>query len=201
MSKWEDGLSPRVRERLAQVGELSAQEKQRMKDMEQLDVLVADYFKGDLSGDDFWQKLKEYKASGAADVLKSAQIKLIDTLRFGSNGEEIAKRREGVLAIESLKDEQDIQMCEEGFAAIVGLQMQYKGENQQVYDALMKQVEQDPNLRMQQVQQGGQQVMMQLSVEDAVKMNPQYKNFLAQQEAKYTESFAQMVNGFKTTIK
>lgn len=201
MSKWEDGLPPRVRERLAQVGELSAQEKQRMKDMEQLDVLVADYFKGDLSGDDFWQKLKEYKAGGATDVLKAAQIKLIDTLRLGSNGDEVAKRREGALAIESLKDAQDMQMCEEGFAAIVSLQMQYKGENQQVYDALKKQVEQDPNLRMQQVQQGGQQVMMQLSVEDAVKVNPQYKNFLVQQEAKYTEAFAQMINGFKTSIK
>jgi len=81
------------------------------------------------------------------------------------------------------------------------LQMQYKGENQQVYDALKAQVEQDPNLRMQQVQQGGQQVMMQLSVEEAVMVNPQYKNFLTQQEAKYTEAFAQMINGFKATIK
>ncbi|MBT7289951.1 MAG: hypothetical protein HN837_05610, partial [Chloroflexi bacterium] len=47
MSKWEDSLSPRIRERLAQAGELTSDEKQRMKDMEQLDVLVAEYFKGD----------------------------------------------------------------------------------------------------------------------------------------------------------
>ena len=201
MSKWEDELPPIVRERLAQIGDLTAEEKRLMKDMEQLDVLVADYFKGNLSGDDFWQKLKEYKAKGSVDVLKAAQIKLIDTLRLGSNDEELAKRREGVLAIESLKDEKDMQMYEQGFDAIVGLQQQYSGEKQQVYDALKTQVEQDPNLRMQQVQQGGQTIKMQLSVEDAVKMNPQYKNFLVQHEAKYGEAFAQLINGFKATIK
>ena len=201
MSKWEDELPPIVRERLAQIGDLTAEEKRLMKDMEQLDVLVADYFKGNLSGDDFWQKLKEYKAKGSVDVLKAAQIKLIDTLRLGSNDEELAKRREGVLAIESLKGEKDMQMYEQGFDAIVGLQQQYSGEKQQVYDALKTQVEQDPNLRMQQVQQGGQTIKMQLSVEDAIKMNPQYKNFLVQHEGKYGEAFAQLINDFKATIK
>ena len=201
MSKWEDELPPRVRERLAQVGDLTPEEKQLMKDMRQLDVLIADYFKGDLSGDDFWQKLKEYKAKGSVDVLKAAQIKLIDTLRLGSNEEELAKRREGVLAIESLKDEKDMQMYEQGFDAIVGLQQQYASEKQQVYDSLKTQVEQDPNLRMQQIQQGGQTVRVQLGVDDAIKMNPQYKNFLVQHEAKYGEAFAQLINGFKTAMK
>ena len=201
MSKWEDELPPRVRERLAQIGDLTVEEKQIMKDMQQLDVLVADYFKGELSGDDFWQKLKEYKTKGGASVLKAAQIKLIDTLRLGSDGEELAKRREGVLAIESLKDGQDMQLYEQGFDAIVGLQQQYASEKQQVYDALKAQVEQDPNLRVQQVQQGGQTVRVQLSVDDAVKMNPQYKSFLVQQDAKYSESFSQLINGFKTSMK
>ncbi len=201
MSKWEDGLSPRIRERLAQAGDLSAEEKQRMKDMEQLDVLVSDYFKGELSGDDFWQKLNEYKARGSADLLVAAQIKLINTLRLGGVGEEISKRREGVLAIESIKDEQNMPLFEQGFDAIVGLQQQYASEKQQAYDALRQQVEQDPNLRMQQIQQGGQTVRVQLGVEDAIKMNPQSKNFLMQHEAKYSEAFAQLMNGFKAGIK
>jgi len=201
MSKWEDELPPRVRERLAMIGDLSEEEKQRMKDTQQLDVLVADYFKGDLSGDGFWQKLQEYKARGSVDVLKAAQIKLIDTLRLGSNGEELAKRREGVLAIESLKDDKDMAIYEQGFDAIVGLQQQHSAEMQQVYDALKAQVEQDPNLRMQQIQQGGQTVRVQLGVDDAVKMNPQYKSFLVQHEAKYTEAFVQLINGIKTTMK
>jgi len=201
MSKWEDDLPPRIRERLAQIGDLTSEEKQRMKDLEQVDGLVSDYFKGELSGDDFWQKLNEYKKRGSVDVLAAAQIKLIETLRLGSNGEELAKRREGVLAIESLKDEQNMPLFEQGFDAIVGLQRQYSQEKDQVYNSLKAQVEQDPKLRMQQIQQGGQTMMMQLSVEDAIKMNPQYKNFLTQHEAKYGEAFAQLMNGFKTGIK
>ena len=201
MSKWEDELPPIVRERLAQIGELTPEEKQHMKDMEQLDVLVADYFKGDLSGDDLWQKLQEYKARGAEQVLKEAQIKFIDTLRLSSDAEELAKRREGVLAIESIKDNKDMAAYEQGFDAILGLQQQYMSEKQQVFDALKAQVEQDPNLRVQQINQGGQTVRVQLGVEDAVKMNPQYVNFLKQHEAKYGEAFAQLINGFKTAMK
>jgi hypothetical protein len=201
MSKWEDDLPPRIKERLAQIGDLTPEEKQRMKDLEQLDGLVSDYFKGELSGDDFWQKLNEYKKRGSVDVLAAAQIKLIETLRLGSNGEELAKRREGVLAIESLKDEQNMPLFEQGFDAITGLQSQHSQEKDQVYNSLKAQVEQDPKLRMQQIQQGGQTMMMQLNVEDAIKMNPQYKNFLTQHEAKYSEAFVQLINGFKAGIK
>ncbi|MBT3362356.1 MAG: hypothetical protein HN929_04995 [Chloroflexi bacterium] len=201
MSKWEDSLSPRIRERLAQAGELTSDEKQRMKDMEQLDVLVAEYFKGDLSGDDFWQKLKEYKDSGSASILGAAQEKLLDTLRLGSDDDELDKRRQGVLSIESLKDKPNMPLFEQGFDAIKALKEQYAAENEQVFNSLKERVEQDPNMRIQQVQQGGQNVRVQLGVDDAVKMNPQYQQFLKQQEEKYTQAFAELMAGFKEEMK
>ena len=201
MTNWEDSLPPRVRERLEQIGDLTPEEKQRMKDNEVLGGLVVDYFKGDLSTDDLWQKLKVYKDEGRTSVLKDVQIKIIDSIRFGTGDEELANEKKGLLAIESLKDAPDMALIEQGFDAIANLKRQYNEEKNQVYQAIKSQVEQNPDLRMQQVQQGGQRIVMQLSVEDAIKMNPQYKNFLAQHETKYGQAFTEMIGGIRMAIK
>jgi len=201
MTSWEDSLPPRVRERLEQVGDLTPEEKQRIKDNEVLGGLVVDYFKGDLSTDDLWQKLKVYKDEGRTAVLKDVQIKIMDSIRFGTGDEELASEKKGLLAIESLKDQPDMALLEQGFDAIANLKRQYNEEKKQVYQAIKSQVEQNPDLRMQQVQQGGQRIVMQLGVEDAIKMNPQYKNFLAQHETKYSQAFTEMIGGIRTAIK
>ena len=39
-------LSPRARERLASIGELSSEEKEKAKYSDELDILLADYFTG-----------------------------------------------------------------------------------------------------------------------------------------------------------
>lgn len=201
MTSWEDSLPPRVRERLERAGDLTPEEKQRMKDNEALGGLVVDYFKGDLSTDDLWQKLKVYKDEGRTAVLKDVQIKIMDSIRFGTGDEELDNEKKGLVAIESLKDQPDMALFEQGFDAIANLKRQYNEEKNQVYEAIKSQVEQNPDMRMQQVQQGGQRIVMQLSVEDAIKMNPQYKNFLAQHETKYSEAFAEMIGGIRTAIK
>ncbi|MFC1951321.1 hypothetical protein ACFLXN_02815 [Chloroflexota bacterium] len=201
MTSWEDGLPPRVRERLEQIGDLTPEEKQRMKDDEVLSGLVVDYFKGELSTDDLWQKLKAYKDEGKTAILKDVQIKIMDAIRFGTSDDELASQKKGLVAIESLKDEPDMALFEQGFDAIANLKRQYEQEKTQVYQAIKGQVEQNPDLRMQQVQQGGQRIVMQLSVEDAIKMNPQYKNFLTQHETKYNQAFSEMIDGIRTAIK
>ena len=54
-------LSPLAREKLAQIGELTEEEKAKLKYLEQLDSLMARYFTNDLGSDDLWKQLKEYK--------------------------------------------------------------------------------------------------------------------------------------------
>lgn len=201
MSSWEDDLPPIVRERLKKIGDLSPEEKQRMKDNEALSTLVSDYFKGDLTTDDLWQKLKGYKDTGRVDVLKDVQIKILDSVRFNMGEEELNRQKKGLIAVESLKEQPDMTLLEQGFDGLANLKRQYAQEKDQVFNAIKAQVEQNPEMRMQQVQQGGQRMVVQLGVEDAIKMNPQYKNFLVQHDVKYNQSFTQMIKGMKIALK
>lgn len=201
MSDWNDKLSPLMKERLARIGEVAPAEKERLKAFEELGVILSDFFSGRMDSDGLWSKLKEYKDSGKDYVLKEAQIRLIDSMVLGTTGDELRKRKEGIIGVESLKKHQNTSVLERGFDALDGLHKQYKDELEEVYKNVKSQVERNPQLRMQQVRQGQTMMVTQLSVEEAVKNLPEWRSFLAQHEARYSQEFAKLVADMKTRIK
>jgi hypothetical protein len=89
---------------------------------------------------------------------------------------------------------------EGGLNSIADLPRRYADEMQRVYEQLRAQVERDPQLRIEQVRQGQNTALVQLSVEEAVKRNPQWRDFLAQHESRYSEEFARMVQRLKDEV-
>lgn len=75
-------LSPLARERLAKIGSLSPEEKERIKQSGELDSMLSEYFRGTLSSEDLWKRLKALKEQSGKLVIKEAQTKLVDTLRL-----------------------------------------------------------------------------------------------------------------------
>ncbi len=201
MTDWEEKLPPIVRERLAKAGELTSEEKERMKDSERLDSLLSEFYTEELTSEGLWTALKEYGDQGKGQLLKEVQLKLIDSLSFSSGLEEIQKRKEGILAVETLKEQQNTPVLEAGLNSIEQLQRRYGEEVQRAYDELRAQVERDPRLRMEQVKQGQNTAMVQLSADEAVKRNPQWREFLSQHEKRYSEEFARIIEGLKTGAK
>ena len=57
-------LSPLAREKLARIGELTDEEKARLKHSEQVTSLLAEYFTNEMSPDDLWKELKKYRTKG-----------------------------------------------------------------------------------------------------------------------------------------
>lgn len=201
MAKWDDSLSPLMKERLARIGEISAEDKERMKSLEQLNSLLADFYAGRLDSDAFWAQLKEHRDAGRAYLLREAQTALIDSLGTGTTGEDIQKRREGILAIESLKEEQNASVIEMGFDSIGSLQKGYREELDETYESVKTQVERNPQLRMQQVRQGQTVMVTQLSVDEAVRNIPEWKSFVVQHEARYAQEFTRLVAELRSYIK
>ena len=197
MADWEENLPPIVRERLARAGDMTSDEKERMKDSENLDSLLSEFYRETLNSEGLWATLKEYRDHGKGYLLKEVQLKLIDSLSLGSRSAEIQKRKEGILAIETLKEHQNTPMLEAGLNSIEQLLRKYGEQVQQVYDELRAQVERDPRLRMEQVKQGQNTVVMQLSVDEAVKRNPQWRNFLSQHEGRCSQEFTRIIEGLK----
>ncbi|MCK5181504.1 MAG: hypothetical protein KAQ73_03090, partial [Dehalococcoidia bacterium] len=198
MRNWNEDLPPLARERLARVGELTAEEKEKMVDDEKVNSLLSEFYLGQIDSDNLWKKLKE---ESKPSLLREAQVRLIDSLSFGSTPIELQRKRDGILAIETLKEEQNTSTVELNLSLMEDLQKRYKAEIEQAYSSIKAEVERNPQLRVKQVQQGQDTMMVQLSIDEAIKQLPQWRDFLSEQEKRYSQEFTKLMEKLKRELK
>jgi len=198
MTNWEKELPPIARERLARIGESSQEEKERMVDSERVNSLLSEFYQGQIDPESLWKRLKE---EGRPSLLREAQIRLIDSLSLGSTPAELQRRREGILAIETLKEEQNTSIVELNLNLMEDLQKRYRAEVEQAYNSIRAEVERNPQLRVKQIQQGQSTMIVQLTVDEAIKQLPQWKDFLSNHERRYSQEFAKVMDKLKRELK
>ena len=198
MRNWDEDLPPLARERLAKIGELTAEEREKMVDHEKVNSLLSEFYLGRIDSDRLWKKLK---AENRPSLFREAQIRLIDALSFGSTPIEIKRKRDGILAIETLKEEQNTSIVETNLNLMEELQKRHKAEVEQAYNSIKAEVERNPQLRVKQVQQGQNTMMVQLSVDEAIKQLPQWRDFLSEQEERYTQEFTKLTEKLKGELR
>ncbi len=187
MGNWEQDLSPMARERLARIGELTQEEKGRMGDSEKVTSLLSEFYQGQIDPEILWKRLKE---EGKPSLLKEAQARLVNSLSFGTPPAELQRKRAGILAIETLKEEQNTAVIELNLNQLEELQRRYRAEIDRARNSIRAEVEKDPRLRMKQVQQGQNTMVVQLTVDEAIKQLPQWQDFLSSQGKRYSQEFA-----------
>jgi hypothetical protein len=198
MGNWEKDLPPIARERLARISELTPEEKQKMLDSEKVNSLLSEFYQGQIDPESLWKRLRE---EGKPSLLREAQVRLVDSLGFGSTPAELQRKREGILAIETLKKEQNTSVIELNLKRMEELQKKYRTEIEQAYDGIRAEVERNPRLRVKQVQQGQNTVVIQLTVDEAIKQLPQWRDFLSNQEKRYNQEFARVIERLKRDLK
>ena len=198
MKDWEKDLPPIARERLAKIGELTQEEKERMVDSEKVNSLLSEFYQGQIAPENLWKRLKE---EGKPSLLREAQRRLIDSLSFGSTPSELQRKRDGILAIETLKEEQNTPVVELNLNLMEDLQKRYRAEIEQAYNGIRAEVARNPQLRVKQVQQGQNTMVVQLSVDEAIKQLPQWQDFLSDQEKRYSQEFAKVMEKLKRELK
>jgi hypothetical protein len=198
MRNWEKALPPIARERLARIGELTREEKEKMIDSEKVNSLLSEFYQGQIDPESLWKRLKE---EGRPSLLREAQIRLVDSLSFGSIPAELQRKRDGILAIETLKEEQNTSIVELNLNLMEDLQKRYRAEIEQAYNGIRAEVERNPQLRVKQVQQGQNTMVVQLSVDEAIKQLPQWRDFLSDQEKRYSQEFAKVMEKLKRELK
>jgi len=189
MVNWEDNLPPIVRQRLATIGELSPEEKENMVASERVDSLLSEFHEGRIDPEGLWKRLKEERKPS---ILKQAQMKLVDSLSLGSTPAETKRKRDGILAIETLKKEQNTSVLELDLDLVEDLQERYRAEAEQTYNSLRAEVEKDPRLRIRQAPQGQNTMMIQLTPDEATKELPEWRDFLSHHEKQYNEGLAKV---------
>jgi hypothetical protein len=198
MTDWEKNLSPIARERLSRVGELTREEITKMADSEMVESLLSEFYRGQIDPDSLWSRLK---GEGRPSLLREAQTRLVDSLSCGASPEEMHRRSEGILGIETLKDDQDTPVIEAHLKLMDDLQRKYKSEIEQAYNTIRVEVERNPQLRMKQVQQGQRTVLVQMTVDEAIRQLPQWQDYLVQHEGRYGNEYAGVVERLKRELR
>jgi len=198
MGNWEKDLSPIARERLAKIGELTQEEKERMIDSEKVNSLLSEFYQGQINPESLWKRLKE---EGKPSLLREAQVRLVDSLNFGITPAELQRKRDGILAIETLKKEQNTSIIELNLNLMEDIQKRYRAEIEQAYNSIKAEVERNPRLRVKQVQQGQSTMVIQLTVDEAIKQLPQWRDFLSNQGKRYSQEFASIMEKLKRELR
>jgi hypothetical protein len=198
MRNWEEDLPPIAKERLAKIGELTGEEKEKLVDSVKVDSILSEFYQGQIDSESLWKRLKE---EAKPSLLKEAQMKLIDSLSFESTPVELQRKRDAILAIETLKGEQNTAIVEQNLNLVGDLQSRYRAEIDQAYKGIRTEVEGNPRLRVKQVQQGESTMLVQLSVDEAIKQLPQWKDFLSDHEKRYRQEFTRIVEKLKIELK
>jgi hypothetical protein len=198
MRNWEKDLPPIARERLAKIGELTQEEKERMIESEKVNALLSEFYQGQINPESLWKRLKK---EGKPSLLREAQVRLVDSLNFGITSAELQRKREGILAIETLKEQQNTSVIELNLNRMEQLQKKYRADIEQAYDGIRAEVERNPRLRVKQVQQGQNTMVVQLTVDEAIKQLPQWRDFLSNQEKRYSQEFAGAIEKLERELK
>ncbi|MEJ2684046.1 MAG: hypothetical protein P8Z71_06595 [Candidatus Sulfobium sp.] len=173
-------------EKIESIEALTPEEKEQIEDREKIRSVLAAFYRGELGKDDLWEKLKGAKSSLLAEV----QRNMADSLRLGILQEEFQRRREGILAIESLKEKRNAAAVENMLNMLEKMRKEFKQIKEQAADEMRAAVEQNPQMRMRPVRTADGRTVLQpaLSIDEAVQ--ERLAQFLDDNEKRYGEMFA-----------
>jgi len=193
-------LSPLARERLARIGALSPEEKEKASQSGELDSLLSEYFTGNLSSDDLWKRLKALQDRSGKSITKEAQLKLLDTLRLQMNQVDFEQRRNAILAVETVKDKGDYSNLELVLTSLETLRQKYTQIKEQAYQQLRASVEKQLHAVAQQAIRQGMKIDMENSIDANVKASPQWKDFISKHEQACGEMFTSHIDKLRELI-
>ncbi len=172
-------------EKSKKINKLSPQELSEIKQEKKIDSILAKYYKNQIESDELWKVLKGFSNK----LLIKAQNNFIQSLSFQSNDYEIEKRKNGILAIENLKEDNQSSNIEIYLEQLKNIRDEFQKNKEKIIENLKEELERDPQKRLQTLQQGNQIVIKQLSLEEALEQNTQLKQNLNHFEKQLKEKF------------
>ncbi len=180
-------------EKIAEIGDLTPEEKEKIKDQEKIKSILAEFYKGQLDRNGLWQKLKGSKPS----LLKEVQQNLMNSFGLGSTPEEFQHRKDGILAIETLKEKQNVSSIEHTLNSIKVSQKEFQEGKERAAEELREAIERNPQLRLRPVRtpDGRNVLQAALSVDEAVQAK--LAEVLSEHEERYSRKLIGLIEKLK----
>lgn len=184
-------------EKADKIGE-EASQPERMEKRETLKPLLARYFKDKLNTEELWQKLKEEEET---ELYQEAQLLLIDSFGLRNTEEDFKKRKEALLAIESLKEEQNSSFLEQILARLGKVIEKYQAERESMEKRLQQEAEQNSQVNMRPVQTENGQTVMKLEPSIDKQTRQRFSKMVAQLEEKSARQFSGLIEKLKQQVQ
>lgn len=154
---------------------------------EELKKIMAPFFKGDMDAEGLWHQLE----TKDENYLKEAQLMLIESIGLRNSSEQIKRRKEAVVAVESLKESGNSTFFEKQFTQAQSLKQQYQTQKKQLDEQVKQHLEQA------QSQGQGQNPLAAAQNRNADGqngMNAQMRQQLAQKVSEFQEGYNKRFN-------
>jgi hypothetical protein len=184
-------------ERAEQFGALSNEEKEKIKEEDAVKAILGEFFQGRIDSNGLWQRMKDVKRP----LLRTAQMQLIDSLGLGNAQIELQRKKEGILAIETLKEKPKTALIDSTLNTIEELAKEYDRMKKNLLDDLRRQIEANPQWRMQPVKtQDGKTVMkVAASVDEAAQAR--FAEGLSAHDAEFSNKFSVLIEELKEALR
>jgi len=183
-------------EKIKEIEGLTAEEKEEQKEREKVKSLLAAFYRGELNKDQIWERCRVIRPS----LLRDAQENMVDSLRLGNMPEEFQQRKDGILAIEAVKEKKNTSAVESAVTVIGKLRKEYQDGKERAVRELRAAIEANPQLRVQQARTpDGRVVPAAMSVEEAI--HARMGEFLAEHERRFDTMFIQAIARLKKELK
>lgn len=161
---------------------------------EELKEIMAPFFRGEMDSEALWHQLKDKNR----EYLNEAQLMLIESIGLRNSSEQIARRKEAVVAVESLKDSGNSTFFEKQFTQAQSLEQQYKAQKEQLDEQVKQHLEQAQGQDAITAAQG-------INSDSQDGMNAQMRQQLAQKlsefQSEYNKRFNKLIEKMKAEIQ
>lgn len=168
-------------ERAAQIATLTDEERKNIRETEQVKSILSEYYKRNIDKDELWKRMKGFGASS----LKEAQLNMLSSIRLGSELEDLRLRRNGILAIETLKGTKKVSNIENLLNSIEKLQKEYKQIKESAIRQLREELERNPQMRVRPVRTPDGRTVLQATVSVDEALEAQIAEYLKEHDERY----------------
>lgn len=197
-------LSPLAREKLAKIGDLSPEERERLKLSEELTSLLADYFTDKISPDGLWMNMKKFKENGHDSMIGETQLRLVNAISLGGSNTDFERCRNGILCCETLKEPNRYAELEHSLNLLASLRQQYQQDKEETFNSMKAEIQRQVELAARQIaRQAGNRgiaIDVQGSVEASVRNSPKWKEFLLKHERIFGQRFDECLARIKSLL-
>lgn len=184
-------------ERAEQFGTLSKEEKEKMKEEDGVKAILGEFFQGRIDSNGLWQRMKDVRRP----LLGTAQMQLIESLGLGNAQIELQRKKEGILAIETLKEKPKTALIESTLNALEGLMKEYDQMKKDLLDDLRKQIEANPQMRMRPVKTPDGKTVMKLTASVNETAQSRFAEVLSAHDIEFSNEFSVFIEELKEALR